>query len=100
MTELEPYKIAGVETLNIELGSLQLPKSYKITYGERDTRSLIFHCKIFNEYHKYTINHINFHAVAVRNSVRRRCGSLRYILSFNSFSIKKTVYLNARKACF
>ena len=59
MTELEPYKIAGVETLNIELGSLQLPKFYKITSGERDTRSLIFHCKIVNEYHKYTINHID-----------------------------------------
>ena len=56
MTELEPYKIAGVETLNIELGSLQLPKFYKITSGERDTKSLIFHCKIVNEYHKYAGN--------------------------------------------
>ena len=30
---------------------------------------------------------VNSHAVAVRNSSRRRCGSLRYILRFNSLSI-------------
>ena len=59
MSEIEPYKIAGVETLNLETGSTQLPYFYKISSGQRDTKSLIFHGKIGTEYHQYLIRQVN-----------------------------------------
>ena len=59
MTEIEPYKIAGVDTLNIEKGSTELPYFYKISSGQRDTKSLVFHAKISTEYHQYLIRQVN-----------------------------------------
>ena len=50
MTEIEPYTIAGIETVNTEHGSDQLPYFYKITSGQKDTRSLVFHAKIKTDY--------------------------------------------------
>ena len=55
MTEIEPYKIAGLEIANIETGTAKLPYFYKITSGQKDTKSLIFHSKINEEDHQNII---------------------------------------------
>ena len=71
MTEIEPYAIAGIETVNIEQGSDQLPYFYKITSGQKDTRSLVFHAKIKTEYHQYTIRQVNKKSLNLACSLRK-----------------------------
>ena len=71
MTEIEPYAIAGIETVNIEQGSDQLPYFYKITSGQKDTRSLVFHAKIKTEYHQYTIRQVNKKSLNLACSFRK-----------------------------
>ena len=71
MTEIEPYAIAGIETVNIEQGSDQLPYFYKITSGQKDTRSLVFHAKIKTEYHQYTICQVNKKSLNLACSLRK-----------------------------
>ena len=46
MSIIEPYRIIGQEIANIEIGTIQKPKFYKITSGQRQKNSLLFHAKM------------------------------------------------------
>ena len=46
MSNIEPYIIIGQEIANIEIGSIKKPKFFKITSGERQKKSLLYHAKI------------------------------------------------------
>ena len=59
MSIIEPYRIIGQEIANIEIGTIQKPKFYKITSGQRQKNSLLFHAKIGQDYFVYKLNTIN-----------------------------------------
>ena len=59
MSNIEPYIIIGQEIANIEIGSIKKPKFFKITSGERQKKSLLYHAKIGQEYFIYKLNTIN-----------------------------------------
>ena len=59
MSNIEPYIIIGQEIANIEIGSIKKPKFFKITSGERQKKSLLYHAKIGQEYFVYKLNTIN-----------------------------------------
>ena len=56
MSNIEPYIIIGQEIANIEIGSIKKPKFFKITSGERQKKSLLYHAKIGQEYFVYKLN--------------------------------------------
>ena len=51
----QPYVIANLENQDREVGSQNAPFFYKITSGQRDSQSLIFHAQIGTEYFMYRI---------------------------------------------
>ena len=51
----QPYTISNLENQDRELGSQNAPFFYKITSGQRDSQSLIFHAQIGTEYYMYRI---------------------------------------------
>ena len=51
----QQYIIANLENQDREVGSQNAPFFYKITSGQRDTQSLIFHAQIGKEYFMYRI---------------------------------------------
>ena len=59
MSIIEPYKIIGTEIVNIEVGSIRKPHFYKITSGQLQKNSLLFHGKIGHEYYVYRLRTIN-----------------------------------------
>ena len=56
---IEPYRIIGTEIANLEIGSINNPKFFKITAGQRQKNSLLYHCKIGQNYYVYKIETIN-----------------------------------------
>ena len=59
MSIIEPYRIIGPEIANLEIGSINNLKFFKITAGQRQKKSLSFHCKIGQNYYVYKIAIIN-----------------------------------------
>ena len=55
MSIIEPYRIIGTEIANLEIGSINNPKFFKITAGQRQKNSLLYHCKIGQNYYVYKI---------------------------------------------
>ena len=55
MSIIEPYRIIGTEIANIEIGSINNPKFFKITAGQRQKNSLLYHFKIGQNYYVYKI---------------------------------------------
>lgn len=70
MSTIEPYKIIGTEIANIEVGSIRKPHFYKITSGQLQKNSLLFHGKIGHEYYVYRLRTINlWKLLSVRSKV-------------------------------
>ena len=69
MSIIEPYRILGTEIANLEIGSINNPKFFKITSGQRDKKSLLFHCKIGQNYYVYKIATINRKTVTLKCKV-------------------------------
>ena len=59
MSIIEPYRIIGTEIANLEIGSINNPKFFKITAGQKQKNSLLYHCKIGQNYYVYKIETIN-----------------------------------------
>ena len=70
MSNIEPYIIIGQEIANIEIGSIKKPKFFKITSGERQKKSLLYHAKIGQEYFIYKLNTINRKSGTLKCAVR------------------------------
>ena len=51
----QPYLISNLENKGKEVGSQNAPYFFKITSGQRDSKSLIFHAQIGTEYFMYRI---------------------------------------------
>ena len=54
-----PYIIKNTEVRLQNIGTLQEPHLYAITSGQNNHASLLFHCKIENDFHTMWINKVN-----------------------------------------
>ena len=70
MSIIEPYRIIGTEIANLEIGSINNPKFLKITAGQRQKNSLLYHCKIGQNYYVYKIETINRKTITLKNYLR------------------------------
>ena len=48
-----------------DMGTLQSPKILKITFGEKDKKSLIFHCKVESNFYCYRMVEVNMRTVNI-----------------------------------
>ena len=69
MSIIEPYRIIGTEIANLEIGSINNPKFFKITAGQRQKNSLLYHCKIGQNYYVYKISTINRKTITLKCAV-------------------------------
>ena len=74
----QPYIIANLENQDREVGSQNAPYFYKITSGQKDTQSLIFHAQIRKEYFMYRIC-ANVHSQSINLQCKiRGCPAVAY----------------------
>ena len=62
----------------IEIGSINNPKFFKITSGQRDKSSLLYHCKIGKNHYVYKITSINRKTVTLKCKVNG-CHAKAYV---------------------
>ena len=53
------FFIPGRNVFHEDMGTLQAPKIVKITFGERFEKSLLFHCKVGSNFHRYRLVEVN-----------------------------------------
>ena len=79
MSNIEPYKIIGTEIANLEVGSISKPVFYKITSGQRQKKSLLFHGKIGEKYYVYQFRTINRKTATLECAVKG-CFAKSYVI--------------------
>ena len=63
----QPYIISNLDNQEREVGSQNAPFLYKITSGQRDGKSIIFHAQIGTEYFMYRISdNVNSQSINLR----------------------------------
>ena len=67
----QPYIISNLDNQEREVGSQNAPFFYKITSGQRDGKSVIFHAQIGTEYFMYRISdNVNSQSINLRCKIK------------------------------
>ena len=59
MRLFDGYEIRGLDIRTINIGTSTKPHLYSITAGQRNSKSLIFHIKIENDFHQCHLARVN-----------------------------------------
>ena len=78
MSIIEPYKIIGTDIANLEVGSIRKPHFFKISSGQRQKNSLLFHGKIGQKYYAYKLRTTN-RKTATLECVIKGCSAKAYV---------------------
>ena len=97
MRLFDGYEIRGLDIRTINIGTSTKPHLYSITAGQRNSKSLIFHIKIENDFHQCHLARVNSTSVNFA-CIERTCGGRhkmildpRFVTCIPNFIILKNV---------